>query len=112
MENLVLIQKGNYRLCGITKLQPDKEGNLDIIHSMKDGLAIEKQCASGDFNHYYVIAFIRYNEEREQVELEDVDFRLLDVERQEWNVVKELIKSAKDIVETQNLDRFKNIEEE
>lgn len=111
MNSLVLIQKGNYRLCGITNLKIEGQ-KLVPFNSIKDGLAIEKQCATGDFKTYYVIAFIRYNKESEQVELEDVEFRMLDIDKREWNIVKDLIRSAKDIVETQNLDRFKEEEVE
>lgn len=97
---MILIQKGFYRLGTITNILKE----VDPITSMKDGLAIEKKIND---NSYYVVAFIRYNEEREQVEFEDVDFRILDIDKEDWNIVKDLIVSAKDIVLTQNLDKYK-----
>lgn len=102
-DGITLIKKGKYRIQTITYFVLDNKRVKSVLDNLKEGLALEK-AIDEEHNTYYVIAYIRYNEDREQVELEDVEFRMLDIEKQDWNYVKDMIRSAKDIVATQNLD--------
>lgn len=102
-DGITLIKKGHYRLQTNPKLEIKEDRSLELVNCLKDGLLVEK-AFDDEHKNYYTICYIRYNQELERVELEDCEFRMLDIERQDWNIVKDMVKCAKDIVATQHLD--------
>lgn len=101
-----ILKKRNYRVQTISKLIiSDKEGAKIQQLPISEGLNIEKQCPcslSGSPS-YYVIATIKVNKDN-YPEIEVCGDRILDVEPSEWELFRQLCKTAGEIVKTQNME--------
>ena len=87
-----LESKGNYRLENISTFV---KGKLPY----SEGLGLEKRTSDG---HYYVILFIRYDNEEKAAYFDVVSNRLTDIPESEWGDVLYLLKEGSKIVELEN----------
>lgn len=98
---MTFLEKENFRLQSICRIT--ENGGFEEL-SVKEGLAIEKKVenklSSNCQDYYYVIGFVYPNNEGSY--FEDAGLRLLDIENNEFNLFKDLIICAKNLVDVAN----------
>jgi len=99
-------ERGKYRLQTISKMLENGE-----VESMpiSYGLGIEKKCRYNT-SDYFVICFVKYNEETQKAVLEETDTNIFDVPVNEWLDFRELIREAILLVDTFNRVKKENNE--
>lgn len=91
------LQIGNYRLYQVTKVVEIKNDSLSCTNMpISEGINLEKRCNNS--TAYYVIATVKYNKDNNVI-LEPVGMRMLDIENDEWDTVKKLLTFATDLLE-------------
>jgi len=94
---MTVLEKENFRIQTIYNINTGEQ-------SIKEGLCIEKQTLN---ESYYVICTVRYDESEEDVYIEIVGDRLLDIEDDEFKLFKELLSTARALVRLTNIDYSK-----
>lgn len=81
-KNSILVSGEKYRVCLISRIAKIIQDKIYAeTMDLKDGLAIECKVNS----QYYVVAFIHYDEEEDEIVFEDVSFRHIDeLEKNTW----------------------------
>lgn len=97
---MIYIEKENYRIASMCKLDVDDVGTRIINVGMEDGLAIEKRCE--DKTSWYIICYIIFDEHTGTYCMDCIGNRLTDVPACDWEIVKELIFAAGALVTIAN----------
>ena len=91
------LEIGNYRLFQVSKVVEFKNDSLSCAKMpISEGINLEKRCDNS--TAYYVIATVKYNKD-DNVILEPVGMRMLDIKNDEWDTVKKLLSFATNLLE-------------
>lgn len=89
-DNKINIEENDFKLSNIITLDDISDGVITYYQNdVSEGLALEKKKNG----HYYVIAFLKYDENEERVKLESVGERFIKevATFEEWKIARELI---------------------
>lgn len=90
---MTYLKNDNYRISTIYSLD---KGELPL----NNGLELAKRCDNS--NSWYTLCFIRYDKKEQWCDIEGVGTRLLDVEKDDWECVKQMIETASKLIITAN----------
>lgn len=102
---MVILEKGNFRLATISRAtEVTREGIKFETCEVKEGIALEKRSKK-DYEGkpcYYVVAFVKFDKHEGCSEIDAVGMRILDIESEEWELAKSLLKAAEGLINAAN----------